>query len=60
MNQMILNLWQENKITELQNYVNYDVGNKIMYNTEVLKSNIWDYNDAYILIIDFNDNTITF
>ena len=57
---MILNLWQENKITELQNYVNYDVGNKIMYNTEVLKSNIWDYNDAYILIIDFNDNTITF
>ena len=27
---------------------NYDVGNEIIYDTEVLKSNIWDYNDAYI------------
>ena len=53
---MILNLWQENEITELQNYANYDVGNKIVYNTEVLKSNICDYNDAYILMID--DTTI--
>ena len=26
------------------------VGNAIIYNTEVLKSNLWDYNDAYILV----------
>ena len=29
---------------------NYDVGNEIIYNTEVLKSNPCDYNDAYILV----------
>ena len=28
---------------------NYDVGNEIIYKTEVLKSNLCDYNDAYIL-----------
>ena len=28
---------------------NYGVGNEIMYNREVLKSNLCDYNDAYIL-----------
>ena len=28
---------------------NYDIGNKIIYKTEVLKSNLFDYNDAYIL-----------
>ena len=27
---------------------NYDAGNKITYNTEVLKSNLCDYNDAHI------------
>ena len=27
----------------------YDVGNEIIYNTDVLKSNLCDYNDAYIL-----------
>ena len=27
----------------------YDLGNEIIYNTEVLKSNLCDYNDAYIL-----------
>ena len=26
---------------------NYDVGNKIIYNTGVLKSNLCDYNNAY-------------
>ena len=35
-------------------------GNKIIYNTEVLKSNLRDYNDIYILvsgdIIIVNDN----
>ena len=30
---------------------NYDVGNEIMYNTVVLKSNLCDYNDAYILVM---------
>ena len=29
---------------------NYDVGNEIMYNTEVLKSNLCDYNYSYILV----------
>ena len=29
---------------------NYGVGSEIIYNTEVLKSNICDYNDAYILV----------
>ena len=29
--------------------VDYDAGNEITYNTEVLKSNLCDYNDAYIL-----------
>ena len=28
----------------------YDVWNKIIYNTEVLKSNLCDYSDAYILV----------
>ena len=28
----------------------YDVGNKIIYNTEVLKSSLCDYNDAYVLV----------
>ena len=34
-----------------QSYANYDVGNEIIYNTEVLKFNLCDYNDAYILVI---------
>ena len=29
---------------------NGDVGNEIIYNTKVLKSNLCDYNDAYILV----------
>ena len=29
-----------------QSNVNYDVGNEIIYNTEVLKSNFCDYNDG--------------
>ena len=33
-----------------QSNVNYDVGNKIIYNTDVLKSNLCDFNDAYILV----------
>ena len=30
-----------------QSNANYDVGNEIIYNTGVLKSNLCDYNDAY-------------
>ena len=33
-----------------QSNANYDAGNEIIYNTEVLKSNLCDYNDAYILV----------
>ena len=33
-----------------QSNANYDVGKEIIYNTEVLKSNLCDYNDAYILV----------
>ena len=31
---------------------NYNVGNEIIYNTVVLKSNPCDYSDAYILVKD--------
>ena len=30
--------------------INYDVRNEIILNTEVIKSNLCDYNDAYILV----------
>ena len=33
-----------------QSNANYDVGNEIVYNTEVLKSNLRNYGDAYILV----------
>ena len=33
-----------------QSNANYNAGNEIIYNTEVLKSNLCDYNDAYILV----------
>ena len=33
-----------------QSNVNYDVGNKIIYNTGILKSNLCDCNNAYILL----------
>ena len=33
-----------------QSNANYDAGIEVIYNTEVLKSNICDYNDAYILV----------
>ena len=29
---------------------NYDVGNEIIYNAKVLKSNLCDYNEVYILV----------
>ena len=34
-----------------QSNTNYSEGNEIIYNPEVLKSNLCDYNDAYILVI---------
>ena len=33
-----------------QSNANYDVGHEIIYSTEVLKSNLCDYNSAYILV----------
>ena len=33
-----------------QSHANYGVGNETIYNTEVLKSNLWDFNDVYILV----------
>ena len=33
-----------------QSNANYDVRNKIIYHTDVLKFNLCDYNDAYILV----------
>ena len=57
--QKILNLLNEasdskfvtrkQNIVNDQSNVNYDVGNEIIYNTEILKSNLCDFNDAYIL-----------
>ena len=37
-------------IVNIQSNANYDVENEIIHNTEVLKPNFCDYNDAYILI----------
>ena len=37
-------------IVDDQSNASYDLGNEIIYNTEVLKSNLYDYNDANILI----------
>ena len=58
--QKILNLLIEAKdfkfVTRTWNIVNdqsnadYDVGNEVVYNTEVLKSNLCDYNNAYVLV----------
>ena len=58
--QRILNLLNEvsnfKSLARKWNIVNdnskssYDVGNKIIYTTEVLKSNLCNYNDAHILV----------
>ena len=37
-------------IVNYQSNGNYDIGNEIIYNTKVLKYNLCDYNDAYILV----------
>ena len=36
-----------------QSNSNYNVTNEIVYNTEVLKPNLCDYDDAYILVRDY-------
>ena len=41
---------RKGNIVNDQSNANFDVGNEIIYNTEVLKSNLCDYNDAYILV----------
>ena len=59
--QKILNLLNEantskfitrkwNIVNDDNSKANYNAGNEITYNTEVLKSNLCDYNDAYILV----------
>ena len=56
--QKILNLLNAaNTLNSRQEYgillminANFDVGNETVYNTEVLKFNLCDYNDAYILV----------
>ena len=37
-------------IVNNQSNTNYDVGNEIIYNTKVSKSNLCDYNDSCILV----------
>ena len=56
MMQTILNLRQKNGTND-NSKANYDAGNKITYNTEVLKSNLCYYDDAYILVK--GDTTVT-
>ena len=41
---------KKRNIANNQSNANYDLGNEIIYNTEVLKSNFCDYNNAYILV----------
>ena len=37
-------------IVDDQSNANYDVGNQVIYNTKVLKSNFCGQNDSYILV----------
>ena len=51
MNQMIIDLEPETEIFfNYQSNANHRIGNEIKYSTEVLTSDLNDYNDAYILI----------
>ena len=60
--QKILNLLSESSDSEFvsrkwnivndQSDANYDAGKKIIYKTEVIKSNLCDYNNTYILVRD--------
>ena len=55
MKKIILNSWKETQSLIMQMEI-YGIGNETIYKTEVLKSNLWDYTDAYILLRD--DTTI--
>ena len=46
MKKTISNLWKENGTMSV--ITNYDLGNATIYDAEVLKSNLCNYNDAYI------------
>ena len=41
---------RKRNIVSDQSNRNYNVGNEVIYNTEVLKSNLCDRNNAYILV----------
>ena len=40
---------RKSNIIGFQSNANYDVGNEIIYNIEILRFNLCDYNNAYIL-----------
>ena len=46
---LVMRKWN---IVNDQSNSNYDVGNENIYNKEVLKYNLCNYNDAYILVTD--------
>ena len=51
MSQTILKMEQKSgKLSIINQMRIMKVGNEIIYNTEVSKSNLCDYNDAYILV----------
>ena len=51
MKQTFLNLWQKNGILSIINQMKVMMlKKKIIYDTEVLKSNLYEFNDAYILV----------
>ena len=51
MKQTFLNLWQNNGILSIINQMKVMMlKKKIIYDTEVLKSNLYEFNDAYILV----------
>ena len=50
MNQTILNLWQENGILSIINLMQIMMKEIKLSITQVLISNLCDYNDAYILV----------
>ena len=53
----LLNEWRNSKFVKRkwgividQSHTNYEAGNEIICNTEVLKSSLFDCNDDYILV----------
>ena len=50
MSQAIINLWHKNGNYDAGKKTNYDAGNETIYNPEVLKYNLCDYNNVYILV----------